>query len=75
MDAELTLEKAVNQAHQSEAVKKQELVVRNQISNDDSKLDAIKKKNFKFMKNTKSDPSKAGQPKVNGQISRSRCGR
>ena len=75
MDAELTFEKAVNQARQSEAVKKQQSVVRNQINNDDSKLDAIKKKKFKFVKNTKPNPSKGGQPKVSGQKSRSRCGR
>ena len=50
MDAELTLQKAVNQAHQSEAVKKQQSVVRNQITYDDSKLDAIKKKKKKKKK-------------------------
>ena len=70
MDAELTLEKAVNQARLSEAVKKS--AVRNKINNEDSKLDAIKKKNFKFVKNTKPNPSKGGQPKVSGQKSRSR---
>ena len=57
MDAELTLQKAVNQAHQSEAVEKQQSVVRNQINYDDSKLDSIKKKKIKFVKNTKPNPS------------------
>ena len=57
MDAELTLEKAVNQARQSAAFKKQQSVVRTQINNDDSKLDAIKKKNFKFTKKTKKKQS------------------
>ena len=48
LDAELTLEKAINQARQSESIKKQQSVVRpkSDINDNDSKLDVVRKKNF-----------------------------
>ena len=41
LDETLTLEKAINQARQSEAVKKQQSVVRNDVENASSRLDAV----------------------------------
>ena len=73
LDAELTLEKAINQARQSESIKKQQSVVRpkSDINDNDSKVDVVRKKNF--VKH-KSVPGKA-QNINNRPNTRSKCTR
>ena len=73
LDAELTLEKAINQARQSESVKRQQSVVRpkSDINDNDSKLDVVRKKTF--VKH-KSVPGKA-QNINNRSNTRSKCTR
>jgi len=44
LDSELTLEKVVKQARQSEAVKKQQSVIRNDVNSDQGKVDAVQGK-------------------------------